>query len=109
MPDRGVRLHWFGDGVTAAILFLDAAVLVIVALLGNEFRLIIDEAFDDRAPRDGRHDAGTVPITLPAYRLSGMRREQDRALFDRIATDFMLTEMNQQTKRFAAVERSDVE
>lgn len=80
------------------VLTLEAVAVVAIALLGNEFRLIIDEHHNDRAERSGRHMSG-VAGTITAHALA--RRDQaaqDRLLFERVAQDFHLAEMNWHTE-----------
>lgn len=91
------------------ILLIDLFIVVVVALLGNELRMIIDEKDDARATDCGQHDAATVPNLTPIRVIirKHERIAEDRALFERIAYDFEITEMTRPTDRFAALEGSD--
>jgi hypothetical protein len=97
--------------VTIGLLLLDLFIVVVVALLGNEFRLIIDEKDDVRAADCGQHDAATVPNLTP-IRIIIRKHEriaEDRVLFERIAYDFECAAMTQPIDRFVVMEGSVAE
>jgi len=92
-------------------LLIDALLVVVVALLGNEFRLIIDEKHETRSIGHGHHDAATVPFLIPAGLLVARheRIAEDRALFERVAYDFECAAMSQRPKEIFVVEGSVAE
>lgn len=88
------------------MLLIDAMIVIIVAFLGNELRLIIDEQHDDRAEETGRHNAATVRGLVSSVRLVRQHQQiaETAALFERVAYDFESAAMSWPTSRFVAVE-----
>lgn len=86
-----------------AVLLVDLLLLIVIPVLGNEFRLWIDERYNDRSEPVSRHAAGSAgTVTLRALSQRD-RRAEDRALFARIAEDFWNTSADLHTDRLPRV------
>lgn len=89
---------------TNLMLLIDVTLLIVVPLLGNEIRHIIDENHEERARPIGRHGAASGgDIGEWQRRAREAREAHDRLLFARIAEDFR---MNEPTVEFAVLEGS---